>query len=68
MRQLRLYQKAFMTNVYQSPAMAEYINAIIVETREHKIYCQRTVKLLVQGIVIELLRRYDELRRRIIIS
>ena len=50
-----------MTNVYQSPAMAEYINAIIRETREHKIYCQRTVKLLVQGIVIELLRRYDEL-------
>ena len=36
-------------------------NAIIRETREHKIYCQRTVKLLVQGIVIELLRRYDEL-------
>ena len=54
-------KKAFMTNVYQSPAMAEYINAIIRETREHKIYCQRTVKLLVQGIVIELLRRYDEL-------
>uniref|UniRef100_UPI0027D97978 AraC family ligand binding domain-containing protein n=1 Tax=Agathobacter sp. TaxID=2021311 RepID=UPI0027D97978 len=47
-------KKAFMTNVYQSPAMAEYINAIIRETREHKIYCQRTVKLLVQGIVIEL--------------
>ena len=54
-------KKAFMTNVYQSPAMAEYINAIIRETREHKIYCQRTIKLLVQGIVIELLRRYDEL-------
>ena len=54
-------KKAFMTNVYQSPAMAEYINAIIRETSEHKIYCQRTVKLLVQGIVIELLRRYDEL-------
>ena len=54
-------KKAFMTNVYQSPAMAEYINAIIRETCEHKIYCQRTVKLLVQGIVIELLRRYDEL-------
>ena len=31
-------KKAFMTNVYQSPAMAEYINAIIRETREHKIY------------------------------
>ena len=54
-------KKAFMTNVYQSPAMAEYINAIIRETSEHKIYCQRTIKLLVQGIVIELLRRYDEL-------
>ena len=46
-------KKAFMTNVYQSPAMAEYINAIIRETSEHKIYCQRTIKLLVQGIVIE---------------
>lgn len=54
-------KKAFMTNVYQSPAMAEYINAIIRETSEHKIYCQRTIKLLVQGIVIELLRMYDEL-------
>ena len=41
--------------------MAEYINAIIRETSEHKIYCQRTIKLLVQGIVIELLRMYDEL-------
>ena len=49
-------KKAFMTNVYQSPAMAEYINAIIRETSEHKIYCQRTINLLVQGIVIELLR------------
>ncbi|MFQ7713984.1 MAG: hypothetical protein ACLRI8_05680 [Agathobacter rectalis] len=29
-------KKAFMTNVYQSPAMAEYINAIIRETREHR--------------------------------
>ena len=54
-------KKAFMTNVYQSPAMAEYINAIIRETSEHKIYCQSTIKLLVQGIVIELLRMYDEL-------
>ena len=54
-------KKAFMTNVYQSPAVAEYINAIIRETCEHKVYCQRMIKLLVQGIVIELLRRYDEL-------
>ncbi len=57
-----------MTNVYQSPAMAEYINAIIRETSEHKIYCQRTIKLLVQGIVIELLRMYDGFRRKIMMS
>ena len=38
-------KKVFMTNVYQSPAMAnEYINAIIRETREHKIYCQKDGK------------------------
>ena len=44
-------KKAFMTNVYQSPVVAEYINAIIRETSEHKIYCQRTEKLLVQGVI-----------------
>ena len=37
-------KKAFMTNVYQSPAMAEYINAIIRETREHKIYLSKDGK------------------------
>lgn len=50
-----------MTNVYQSPVVAGYINSIIRETNEHKEYSQRTIKLLVQGIVIELLRKYDEL-------
>lgn len=54
-------KKAFMTNVYQSPVVAGYINSIIRETNEHKEYSQRTIKLLVQGIVIELLRKYDEL-------
>lgn len=54
-------KKAFMTNVYQSPVVAGYINSIIRETNEHKEYAQRTIKLLVQGIVIELLRKYDEL-------
>ncbi len=56
-----LSKKAILTNIHQNQAMADYINAIIRETNNRKIYAQRTVSLLVKGFVIELLRRDDEL-------
>ncbi len=56
-----LSKKAILTNIHQNQAMADYINAIIRETNNRKIYAQRTVSLLVKGFVIELLRRDEEL-------
>ncbi|WP_455719654.1 helix-turn-helix domain-containing protein [Agathobacter sp.] len=56
-----LSKRAVLTNIHQSSVAADYINGIIRETQEGKAYAQRTITLLVQGLVIELLRREDEL-------
>lgn len=56
-----LAKRAIMTNIHQSPVIADYINAIIRETQEGKVYAQRAITLLVQGLVIELLRCENEL-------
>lgn len=56
-----LSKRAVLTNIHQNPVAADYINGIIRETQEGKPYAQRTITLLVQGLVIELLRREEEL-------
>jgi len=56
-----LSKRAILTNIHQNSVIADYINGIIRETQEGKPYAQRTITLLVQGLVIELLRKEDEL-------
>lgn len=56
-----LTKKAVLTNIHQSPITANYINSIIRETQDGKPYAQRTITLMVQGLVIELLRRNEAL-------
>lgn len=52
----RLNKKISMMNMRQNPTVANCINSIIKEDREHKAFFKRVMSDLVQVLVIELLR------------
>ncbi|MCI5614427.1 MAG: AraC family transcriptional regulator [Agathobacter sp.] len=57
-----LSKGALITSAQEKPFLARIIDAIIEETKAHRLYAQRTISLLVQQIVIELLRNDSSIR------
>lgn len=57
-----LSKGALITSAQEKPFLARIIDAIIEETKAHRLYAQRSISLLVQQIVIELLRNDSSIR------
>ena len=51
-----LSKGAWITSEEETPFLARIIDAIIDETKAHRLYAQRSISLMVQQMVIELLR------------
>ena len=52
-----LSEKAFITDIQSDPEPARLVKAIIQETKSQKPFCQKAVRLYIEMLMLELIRR-----------